>query len=160
MSDRTVAIGDEEFRVTVEKSGALYKVVHDGHSDAIEILRMTGGDAALRVNGQTLIVPYTVDRETIHFFHRGEAFTAEVSPQSHRKTHRHRDHSMSAPMPGAILEIFVRPGEVVSRGTPLLILEAMKMEHQITAPHDGTVKAILCSAGELVQPGVELIEFE
>jgi len=67
---------------------------------------------------------------------------------------------MSAPMPGVVLKIFVAVGDVVSKGAPLLILEAMKMEHQISAPHDGTVQDIRCRVGELVQPGVDLIALE
>jgi 3-methylcrotonyl-CoA carboxylase alpha subunit len=65
---------------------------------------------------------------------------------------------MSAPMPGAVLKILVSAGDVVKKGQPLLILEAMKMEHVIAAPHDGRVSAVNCSEGELVQPGVDLIE--
>jgi biotin carboxyl carrier protein len=46
----------------------------------------------------------------------------------------------------------------VTKGTPLIILEAMKMEHQIVATRDGKITAIRCSEGELVQPGTDLIE--
>jgi 3-methylcrotonyl-CoA carboxylase alpha subunit len=63
-------------------------------------------------------------------------------------------------MPGAVLKIFVAKGDVVSKGAPLLILEAMKMEHQIVAPRDGRVRAVNCAEGELVQPGIDLIDFE
>jgi 3-methylcrotonyl-CoA carboxylase alpha subunit len=65
---------------------------------------------------------------------------------------------MSAPMPGVVLKILVSAGDVVTKGQPLLILEAMKMEHVIAAPFDGRVSAVNCSEGELVQPGVDLIE--
>jgi biotin carboxyl carrier protein len=61
-------------------------------------------------------------------------------------------------MPGMVLKILVQPGDVVAKGAPLLILEAMKMEHQITAPYDGKVVTVACSEGEMVQPGVELVE--
>ena len=60
-------------------------------------------------------------------------------------------------MPGLVLKILAKPGDVVAKGTPLIILEAMKMEHQIVAPRDGTVAGIHCKEGELVQPGVELV---
>jgi len=70
---------------------------------------------------------------------------------------KQRDHSMAAPMPGIVLKVLVKAGDSVTKGAPLVILEAMKMEHQIVAPRDGVVKAIHCVEGELVQPGVELI---
>jgi 3-methylcrotonyl-CoA carboxylase alpha subunit len=64
---------------------------------------------------------------------------------------------MAAPMPGSVLKILVAPGDQVTKGAPLLILEAMKMEHQITAPRDGTVASIHCKEGEMVQPGFDLV---
>ena len=67
---------------------------------------------------------------------------------------------MSAPMPGVVLKILTDVGQEVTRGMPLVILEAMKMEHVIAAPSDGTVVAINCREGELVQPGTDLIELK
>ncbi len=67
---------------------------------------------------------------------------------------------MAAPMPGVVLKILVRQGDVVKKGTPLVVLEAMKMEHQIIATHDGTITAVNCREGELVQPGVDLVTLE
>jgi 3-methylcrotonyl-CoA carboxylase alpha subunit len=65
---------------------------------------------------------------------------------------------MAAPMPGVVLKILVAKGDVVVKGAPLVVLEAMKMEHQIVATHDGTVSAVNCREGELVQPGIDLVE--
>jgi 3-methylcrotonyl-CoA carboxylase alpha subunit len=67
---------------------------------------------------------------------------------------------MSAPMPGVVLKVMAAVGDKVAKGTPLIVLEAMKMEHQLTAPTDGVVKKVNCREGELVQPGVDLIELE
>lgn len=44
-----------------------------------------------------------------------------------------------APMPGSVVAVHVRDGDVVTAGTPLISIEAMKMEHPVLAPHDGTV---------------------
>ena len=68
--------------------------------------------------------------------------------------------SLAAPMPGKVLQVLVQPGAQVVKGTPLLILEAMKMEHTITAPRDGRIKKILFSAGEQVSEGAQLLELE
>ncbi len=63
-------------------------------------------------------------------------------------------------MPATVVAINVTPGQAVTAGDVLVVLEAMKMELAITAPRDGRVRAIACRVGELVQPGVPLVEFE
>ena len=68
--------------------------------------------------------------------------------------------SLAAPMPGRVIKVLVQPGAKVTRGEPLLILEAMKMEHTITAPAQGTVREIHYAAGEQVLEGAELIRLE
>lgn len=65
-----------------------------------------------------------------------------------------------APMPGIILEVQVAPGDVVSEGDYVCVLEAMKMENALTAPRDGVVKSVFISKGDTVDKGKLLIEFE
>ena len=67
---------------------------------------------------------------------------------------------LTAPMPGKIIEVKVTPGQTVSRGAPLIVLEAMKMEHSIAAPADGRVTGVRFAVGDLVEEGAELILFE
>jgi len=55
-----------------------------------------------------------------------------------------------APMPGLILDIMVSAGDQVSAGTPVIKMEAMKMENEIPAPADGTVKTISVNVGDSV----------
>ncbi len=70
------------------------------------------------------------------------------------------DNMVVAPMPGIILSILVKEGDAVEAGTPVLVLEAMKMENEIHAPRAGTVKKLHVSEGAEVRAGSELIEFE
>ncbi len=67
---------------------------------------------------------------------------------------------LTAPMPGRVTEVHVKPGVRVARGDPLLVLEAMKMEHTIAAPGDGRVTEVHYDAGALVEEGVELLALE
>jgi 3-methylcrotonyl-CoA carboxylase alpha subunit len=67
---------------------------------------------------------------------------------------------LTAPMPGKVIQVHVTPGQVVERGAPLIVLEAMKMEHAISAPADGKIAQVLYAAGDLVEEGAELIAFE
>ena len=66
-------------------------------------------------------------------------------------------NGIKSPLPGVILEVKVKEGDVVKRGQTLLVLEAMKMENDIKADHDGTVKSILVSKGESILEGTDLI---
>src|SRR5688572_27604543 len=126
-------------------------------SDSLEILDVYDEEIHLRIEGRIHVVPYVVQGSTVSFAFDGETYVIDVDESAARKRARHRDHSTSAPMPGVVLKILVRVGDVVAKGAPLLILEAMKMEHPIVAPKDGTIAAVNCAEGEMVQPGVELI---
>ena len=126
-------------------------------ADSIEVVAVREDEIEVRVDGRTHLVPFVVQGSTVHFAFEGETYVAEVSEKGAKAKARHRDHSTEAPMPGVVLKILVKQGDVVAKGTPLLILEAMKMEHQIVAGHEAKVLAVNCSEGELVQPGVELV---
>jgi 3-methylcrotonyl-CoA carboxylase alpha subunit len=64
---------------------------------------------------------------------------------------------LAAPMPGKVVAVLVAAGDKVSRGQPLVVMEAMKMEHTITAPADGEVAEVRHGVGEQVAEGAALI---
>jgi biotin carboxyl carrier protein len=68
--------------------------------------------------------------------------------------------SFNAPMPGRIINVLVAVGEEVDAGTPLISLEAMKMENTLKSSGIGKVKAIHVAAGAVVEKGAALFEFE
>lgn len=65
---------------------------------------------------------------------------------------------MSAPMPGTIIEVSVSVGQAVSKGQPVLVLEAMKMENEVFAAQSGTVAQIFVSKGDTVNAGDPMIQ--
>ncbi len=68
--------------------------------------------------------------------------------------------SLVASMPGTVTRVAAAPGDAVEAGTPLLVLEAMKMEHQLTAPESGVVRAVHAAPGQQVEPGAVLVTLE
>ncbi len=68
--------------------------------------------------------------------------------------------AVRSPLPGKIIDLRVKPGYTVSKGQPLLVLEAMKMEHTLTAPFDGTVVELNAAPGAQVQVEALLARIE
>ncbi|TDT62766.1 biotin/lipoyl-containing protein [Fonticella tunisiensis] len=66
--------------------------------------------------------------------------------------------TVKAPMPGNILDVYVKVGDHVKRGQVLMILEAMKMENEIVSPVDGKVLSVGVSKGQAVNPGEVLVQ--
>jgi acyl-CoA carboxylase subunit alpha len=64
--------------------------------------------------------------------------------------------SLIAPMPGTVVRVEVTAGDAVTAGTPVVVLEAMKMEHSVRAPHDGIVAGVEVRAGQQVDLGTVL----
>ncbi|MEM7101603.1 MAG: biotin/lipoyl-containing protein [Bacteroidota bacterium] len=69
-------------------------------------------------------------------------------------------NQVKAPMPGLVLDILIEPGQSISKGDSLIILEAMKMENVLKAPSDGVVKAVLVDKGASVEKNTVLIDLE
>jgi acetyl-CoA carboxylase biotin carboxylase subunit len=103
-------------------------------------MRLTNGDIAVMAEGETFLFrPYDP-------FETAEA--AGVAS----------DRAVT-PMPGRIVQVFVKPGDAVKRGQPLAILEAMKMEHTLAAPADSVVEAVDVAAGDQVKDGTVVVRF-
>lgn len=67
---------------------------------------------------------------------------------------------LKAPMPGLVIEVRVQVGDVVKKGDPVIVLEAMKMENVLKSPGDGKVKSVMANKGMSVEKGFVLISFE
>lgn len=67
--------------------------------------------------------------------------------------------ALKAPMPGVILEVNVKPGDKVTRGQQVAILDAMKMHNVVGAPRDGTIAEVCVAAGQSVAHGDVIVTF-
>lgn len=68
--------------------------------------------------------------------------------------------AQSAPMPGTIIEVNVKPGDTVERGQQVAILDAMKMHNVIGAARAGTVAEVYVEAGQAVDHGTAILKFK
>ena len=112
---------------------------------------VTDGDRNVRV-------AVAADATATWVFLDGNVWRIARGPETGRRTKSRGDASVMAPMPATVVAIHTAPGQTVTEGETVIVLEAMKMELPIRAPRSGVVKAVNCTAGELVQPGVNLVE--
>jgi biotin carboxyl carrier protein len=66
-------------------------------------------------------------------------------------------NDLKAPMPGLVLNVMVQEGQPITKGEPILVLEAMKMENIIKAPADGNVRKVAVSKGDKVEKNQVMI---
>ncbi len=102
------------------------------------------------VSGNTATI---LDRATSHVFHR-------IDPLDQAAEAGAGGDSLTAPMPGLVKLVHTEPGAAVTKGSPLIVMEAMKMEHTLTAPRDGTVAELATTPGAQVADGDILLTLE
>ncbi|QNP47690.1 acetyl/propionyl/methylcrotonyl-CoA carboxylase subunit alpha [Diaphorobacter aerolatus] len=83
-----------------------------------------------------------------------------LDPLAHAGDAHSEGGRLTAPMPGKVVSFAVKAGDKVSKGQPLAVMEAMKMEHTIAAPADGVVAELLYTPGDQVTEGAELLKLE
>jgi acetyl/propionyl-CoA carboxylase alpha subunit len=114
----------------------LIELVHDGLERSFEVTR----------HGEVRYVDSDLGPVRLDVIPRFPATAATETPGS-----------LHAPMPGRVVRVEVEPGQAVSGGQVLLVLEAMKMEHTIRSPRDGVVSEVDCAPGDQVEAGAVLV---
>ena len=98
--------------------------------------------------------------DTVYVSYRARTYKIEKAVRRRHGAGGEATGEALAPMPGQIVEVLAREGDVVVEGDKLLILEAMKMQQPIVAPTDGTVARVTVSQGEQVSAGQVLAVVE
>jgi 3-methylcrotonyl-CoA carboxylase alpha subunit len=116
------------------------------------------GEFEVEFAGMRQTVDVHLDGATAHVFaSKGATKITSIDRLAHAGDTHAEAGRLTAPMPGKVVSFAVKAGDKVSRGQPLAVMEAMKMEHTIAAPADGTVEELMFSPGEQVAEGDELL---
>jgi 3-methylcrotonyl-CoA carboxylase alpha subunit len=119
------------------------------------------GELSADLGGRRFTAAVVVLEDKYHVFVHGRRYALTyVDPLSFRADSVAPETGLRAPMPGRVVALLVEPPARVEKGTPLLVLEAMKMEHTIVAPSVGVVRSFRFAVGAQVQAGAELLEFD
>ncbi len=100
------------------------------------------------------------DEDEIVVFEAGGAFAFSLHPPAADGPDAASDGGVRSPMPGKVTQLSAKAGDSVTKGQPLLVLEAMKMEHALTAPFDGTVETVSVALGAQVSEGAVLVKLK
>jgi 3-methylcrotonyl-CoA carboxylase alpha subunit len=157
--DFTFIEGERERPVRLRFLADGLKLAVDGKDYALAG-QASGRALSLALDGRRFKATAVRDGAGWHVFCNGASSRLSLRQHAHEDDSEAVTGLLTAPMPGKIVKVMAEAGRKVSKGEPLLILEAMKMEHTITAPADGVVKELHYAAGEQVLEGAELIRME
>jgi 3-methylcrotonyl-CoA carboxylase alpha subunit len=123
-------------------------------------IQRDGAHLLCNANGKKISAHVIRVDELFHVFYEGHHWQLLWrDPIAHAGEHEAEAGRLTAPMPGKIVSVLVAPDVVVEQGTPLLIMEAMKMEHTISAPSKGSIAELLYVVGDQVAEGAQLLTF-
>ncbi len=155
----TLHYHQQDHSITVEQLGREY-LVRSGNIATTVAGQLEGDTLHLEVQGhrQRGTLARTHDGFTL-YLPEGACHFSEVLPDTGEHDAAGSDSGLTAPMNGTIVALLVDVGATVESGTPLLVMEAMKMEHTIRAPEAGELRAFYYQPGDLVDGGAELLDF-
>jgi pyruvate carboxylase subunit B len=143
-----ITVGSRTMAATLEQlpGTPLVVLTLDGRPATLPLERAARGRWVVSVHGERHDIE-VVDERTRHI--RSLAGTGPAAAAG---------GIIKAPMPGLVVRVQVEPGQRVAAGTPVLVLEAMKMENQLKALAAGVVRAIHVRPGDAVEKGKGLID--
>ncbi|SDY24781.1 3-methylcrotonyl-CoA carboxylase alpha subunit [Variovorax sp. YR634] len=155
---------DFEFRgaeqialLTYKRDGSLW-LEAGGAEGPLVVGQFPSGEFEVEFAGNRQTLDVHVDGATAHIFaSKGATKITAIDRLAHAGDTQAEGGRLTAPMPGKVVSFAVKAGDKVSRGQPLAVMEAMKMEHTIAAPADGTVEELMFAPGEQVAEGDELL---
>ncbi len=134
-------------------------------ADLSAVTKVQPGVYSVLLNGKNFQVRVVPSRQGMHLELDGRRFTAEVldprnTSRSSRPTLRTGRQNVNALMPGKVVRVLVREGDVVEQGTGLVVVEAMKMQNEMKASRPGRVVEVRVRDGDTVVAGEALIVLE
>lgn len=155
---------DFAFRDTPQSATLRY--LHDGAfaldaggaSGTLEIGHLPDGQIEVSFNGARHTLDVYQNQDTAYVFAaQGATRITAIDRLAHAGDTHAEGGRLTAPMPGKVVSFAVQAGDKVSKGQPLAVMEAMKMEHTIAAPADGMVEELMFAPGDQVTEGAELL---
>lgn len=143
-----------------------YAVTLDGHRYELESLVLPHGAVSMLIDGTSYNIEFDERGDEVDVSCRGQTSRFDVVDERRLRLRAtiafaaEGKQAVLAPMPGKIVKLFVKAGDVVREGQPLLVIEAMKMENELKSPKAGLVGQVHVSEGAAVESGARLLTVE
>ena len=147
--------------LTYERGGRLHLAVGEGDTAVAGplVFNAVAQGIELQFAGQRTRAAVYAQGEVDHIFTPlGATQITAIDLLAHAGEAVAEGGRLTAPMPGKVVSFAVKAGDTVTKGQPLAVMEAMKMEHTIAAPVDGVVAELLYAPGDQVTEGAELLK--
>ncbi len=164
-----VSVMDSDFRIEIIRTRtgsaeSVFELLVDGKPVTVSVVELADpSHISLIINNHS----YDVALEDGIVLVEGLSFEVDVQDELRKKLAvvtkagaKEARTEIKAPMPGLVLAVEVSPGEEVSSGQGLIILEAMKMQNELKAPRNGVVKEVLVKQGTKVNSSDLLLVIE
>ena len=152
---RRLAFADGEVHIDLVVHGhdGEYRIERDGETHAISGARLHAGQLSLRIDGamQRFSARAQADGVLVHDGRQRLHLRTEAVYRRTSEAAAATEHRIRAPMPGRVVVVQKQPGDAVSAGDVVLVIEAMKMELALKAPRDGVLAEVRAQAGDFVE---------
>jgi biotin carboxyl carrier protein len=160
--------------VTVERTGSRFRIEADGRVDVVDVARVDQSTLSLILDGpracshEVTLLEGREPGEVEVYLRAGVVHTRVTGAPGQRRAGTASSlpggatgpQRITAPMPGKIVRVLVKPGDEVAARQGLIVVEAMKMENELRAPREGRVKDVHVAEGALVESGRLLVVIE
>jgi 3-methylcrotonyl-CoA carboxylase alpha subunit len=161
--------GPSRFSVALERDGDAHQVILEAAAARVgeravplEGFHWHDGRMSLRLAGARVVATTLIAGDTVHVIREGdtERFVLPRLDVDALAAAAAGGARVVSPMPGQVIAVAVKPGEAVTAGQLLVVVEAMKMEHAVKAAAAGSVAAVACAVGDRVEEGQELVTLQ
>ncbi|XP_059936271.1 propionyl-CoA carboxylase alpha chain, mitochondrial isoform X3 [Mesoplodon densirostris] len=167
----SVKLHDEVYTVVASNSGPTFSVeVDESKLNVTSAWNLASPLLSVNVDGTPRMIQ-CLSREaggnmsiqflgTVYKMHILTKLAAELNKFMLEKAAEDTSSILRTPMPGVVVAVSVKPGDLVAEGQEICVIEAMKMQNSMTAGKTGKVKSVHCKAGDTVGEGDLLVELE
>jgi biotin carboxyl carrier protein len=147
--------------------GSRYAVTMNGQRHELDALMLEHGAVSMLVDGDSFSIEFEERKDEVAVLVRNQVTCVDVADERRRRLRAAATaftvegrQTVCAPMPGKVVKVLVKVGDLVKEGQGLVVVEAMKMENELKSPKAGKVVELPAKEGTAVENGAKLVVVE